>query len=219
MNAILKKLAWLVLIAPAIYLALTWNNLPERIAMQYDLQGQPTRFGDRTELMGMVILLTIVDIFIYLLLPNVYRIDPKKYAAENKDRLYRITFAIIVFMAALQCLIIFYATRSNIELKMNFIFAGVGLLFAIIGNYMPNLKPNYFAGLRLPWTLESEDNWRRTHHMAGKLWFVGGLLLAVTCLFISSRSSGIVFIIVTSIIILIPCVYSYRIYKKRNALN
>lgn len=89
----------------------------------------------------------------------------------------------------------------------------MGLMFAFIGNYMNNIKPNYFAGLRLPWTLSSDDNWRRTHQMAGKLWFWGGLSAAILSLIIPSPFSIIVFFLILSVLVIIPIVYSYRIFK------
>lgn len=101
------------------------------------------------------------------------------------------------------------------KFNLQFIFAGVGLLFSFIGNYMHTLKPNYFAGLRLPWTLENEDNWRKTHQLAGKLFFAGGLLIAVICLFTPVIVSIIAFFTICTIIVLIPCIYSYRLYKQQ----
>jgi hypothetical protein len=47
--------------------------------------------------------------------------------------------------------------------------AGVGLMLAVVGNYIYNIKPNYFAGIRLPWTLHNDENWKRTHLLGGKL--------------------------------------------------
>jgi uncharacterized membrane protein len=113
------------------------------------------------------------------------------------------------------CLIIYSSTRGSIEISIGLVFSGVGLLLAFIGNYFPNLKPNYFAGLRLPWTLENEDNWRKTHRLAGKIFFAGGLLLAVTCLFTPPVVSIIIFFTGTITMVVIPCVYSYRLYKKQ----
>jgi uncharacterized membrane protein len=219
MNNILKKIAWLFILAPAIYLAMVWNRLPEKLAIQYDLSGEPIRFGNRNELMIMMIVITILSVLLYLFLPLAYKIDPKKTAVENKGRLYRMTFAITVFIAAVQCLIIYSGMANSMSISLNLVFAGVGLLLAIIGNYLPNLKPNYFAGLRLPWTLENPDNWRKTHLLAGKLWFAGGLVLAVLCLFVPAPASLIVFFVVMCILIIIPCVFSYRLYKKQKALS
>jgi uncharacterized membrane protein len=215
MKALLKKVIWLVMAAPAVYLAIVWNKLPEKVAMHFDLQGNPDRYGNKSELITLAIVLIGINAVTYLILTNVYRIDPKKYAAENKDRLYSIAFAISTFLAAVLCVIIYGSMQGTVKISMGLIFSGVGLLFAIIGNYLPNLKPNYFAGLRLPWTLENEDNWRKTHRLAGKLFFAGGLLLAVVCLFTPPVASIVIFFTCTMIIVIIPCVYSYRLYKNQ----
>lgn len=213
MKNIISKLVWLIIIAPAIYLAIVWNQLPETVAMHYDLPGNPDRYGNKKELIGLTAILIGVNILVYLLLTNIYRLDPKKYAADNKDRLGRIAFAVSIFMSALLLFIIYSSRQNNIKLNASIIFSGVGLLFAVIGNYLPNLKPNYFAGLRLPWTLESPDNWKKTHALAGRLWFAGGLFIAAICLFLPAVLAIIVFFVVMCVITIIPCVYSYRIYK------
>lgn len=215
MENILKKIVWLFIIAPAVYLAIVWDSTPERIPMHYDLQGNVDRIGPKKELIGLSAVLTGVTILVYLLLINVYRIDPKRHAVENKPRLFRIAFAVAVFTSAVQAMMIYSSTKGTIVPGMGAIFAAAGLLFAIIGNYMPNLKPNYFAGFRLPWTLENEENWRKTHFIAGKLWFAGGLLLAVICLFMPPLISIISFFTIMSIMVIIPLVFSYRLYKKQ----
>jgi uncharacterized membrane protein len=215
MKAVLKKIVWLIIAAPAVYLAMVWNQLPEKVAMHFDLRGNPEEYGNKNELIILSIVLIAMNAVIYLILTNVYRIDPKKYAAENKDRLHSIAFAVAVFLSAVLFVVIYSSIKGSIKMSMGLIFSGVGLLFAIIGNYMPNLKPNYFAGLRLPWTLENEDNWRKTHRLAGKLFFAGGLALAVICLFTPPVASVIIFFVCTTIIIIIPCVYSYKLYKRQ----
>lgn len=219
MNKLFKNLVWVILAIPAIYLALVWNKLPEKVAMHFDLKGHPDRFGSRSELITTIIILTAVTFLVYLLLTNIWRIDPKKYAAANKDRIGKIAFATVVLLSAVMCLVIYSASRGNIRFSTNLVFAGTGIFFAFIGNYLPNLKPNYFAGLRLPWTLENEDNWRKTHQLAGKLWFTGGLLLAVVCLFLPPVAAIVVFFVTMLTITLIPCVYSYRLYRQQKKEN
>ena len=215
----MKKIVWLFIIAPAIYLAIVWNTLPETIAMHFNLKGDIDRYGSKNELITMIIILIAVNAVVYLLLPQVYRIDPKRYAAENKDRLFRIAFAVAVFTAAVLCLIIYSSIHGNIKFSMRFILAGVGLMLAVVGNYIYNIKPNYFAGIRLPWTLNDDENWKRTHLLGGKLLFGGGLLIAVICLFAPFTFSMITLFVVLSIVTLITCIYSYRLYKKLNAHN
>jgi uncharacterized membrane protein len=219
MDKLLKKIVWLFVAVPLIYLAIVWNSLPAKIALHFTLEGIPDRFGSKNEFLIMILTITVVNIAVYLLLTNIYRIDPKKYAIENKTRLNRIAFAVAIFMAALLCVIIYSSTHDNIKFSTKLIFAGVGLLFCFIGNYMHNIKPNYFAGIRLPWTLENEDNWRKTHLLGGKLFFAGGLLITVICLFTPVTVSIIAFFTITIAITLIPCIYSYRLYKKQKNLT
>jgi len=219
MDKIMKKIAWLFIIAPAIYLAIVWNTLPETIAMHFNLKGEIDRYGSKNELATMIMILVGVNAIVYLLLPQVYRIDPKRYAVENKGRLFRIAFAVAVFTSAVLCLLIYSSIHGNIKFSMRFILAGVGLILAVVGNYIYNIKPNYFAGIRLPWTLNNDENWKRTHLLGGKLLFGGGLLIAVICLFAPFPFSMITLFVVLLVVILITCIYSYRLYKKLNVHN
>lgn len=214
MKNILSKLVWPIALIPGLYLAIAWNSIPETVAMHFDINGNPDRWGSKRELIGVTAILFAMSLFVYFLLTNIYKIDPKKYAAENKDRLRRIAFAVVIFVTGISTVIIYNAQTGSLKMSTGLILAGVGLLFSFIGNYMPNLKPNYFMGFRLPWTLENEDNWRKTHSLAGKLWFAGGLSLAVICLFLPNKIGLIVFFVVMIVITVIPIVYSYKLYKK-----
>ncbi|MGZ8557528.1 MAG: SdpI family protein [Chitinophagaceae bacterium] len=213
MNKYFKILIWPIAAIPLIYLLVTWNSLPEKVAMHFDLQGQPDRYGNKNELLLMAAILAAVSIGLFFLLSNIYRIDPKKYAAENKDRLIRMAFVISIFMSALSCFIIYSSAKEGFQLGIRYVFAGVGLLICFIGNYMHTIRPNYFAGIRVPWTLNNEDNWRKTHLLAGRLWFAGGLVIAVACLLLPDTVSMIAFFIMMMILVIIPVVYSYRLYK------
>lgn len=90
----------------------------------------------------------------------------------------------------------------------------IGLLLAFIGNMMHSIKPNYFAGVRTPWTLENEDNWRSTHRLAGKLWFIGGITITFLTLLLPAKIATVVFISGAVSLSLIPVVYSYVYFKK-----
>jgi uncharacterized membrane protein len=213
MNKYFKILIWPIAIIPMIYLAVIWKSLPEKVAMHFDLRGNPDRYGNKSELLLMVAILCIMSIGLFFILSNIYRIDPKKYAVENKDRLIRIAFVISFFMSAISCFIIYSSAKEGFELGIRYIFAAVGLLMCVLGNYMHTIKPNYFAGFRLPWTLSNEENWRKTHLLGGKLWFAGGLAIAIICLFLPNELAGVAFMILMFILVLIPIVYSYRMYK------
>jgi len=219
MNKFLSRISWIIIVVPFIYLAVVWNRLPEKIATHFDIHGNADKFSNKNEFLLFMIIMTVVSILLYFLLPNIYRIDPKKFAAENKSRLKKIAIALVIFLAALQCFIIYIGTTGDVKLNVRFLFVLIGVFWAVIGNYMNNIKPNYFAGFRLPWTLENPENWKQTHHVAGKLWFAGGLLIAAICLFTPTTISIIAFITITLIITIIPIIYSYNFYRKQKTLH
>ena len=219
MNKFLNRTVWIVVLIPVIYMALVWNSLPDKIATHFDLHGNADKFDTKNEFLWFLVLMAAISIIIYLLLTNVWRIDPKKYAAENKGRLQKIAFAVVVLLTVIGCVVIYISTQGALKLDLRFFFALIGIFWAVIANYMNNLKPNYFAGFRLPWTLENEENWKRTHHLASKLWFAGGLLIAVICIFTSTTVSIIAIFTILLIITIIPIVYSYRFYRKQKSLK
>ena len=215
MNKILKTLVWVIIITPLAYLAIVWKQIPDKVATHYNLQGQPDEFGSKTTLWIGIGVFAVVSVLIYLLLINVHRIDPKKHAAENRDSLLRIAFTIVVFTSLLSLTLVrSSAIAGGIKFNIRFVFVAMGLLWAIIGNYFHNLKPNYFAGLRLPWTLENEDNWRKTHWLAGRLWFGVGLAVGVMWLFIPLIPGIFVTFILLMSTLVIPLLYSYKLYKR-----
>jgi len=213
MDKLFNKIIWLIIIAPAVYLATVWNKLPQKVPVHFNLKGVADKFGDKTELITLVAVLLGMTMLVYVLLPLAYKIDPKKTAPANKKRLQRLALAIAAFMSFVTCIIVVSAAQGNFRFNIRLIFAGVALLLCVVGNYMHNIKPNYFAGLRLPWTLNNEENWRKTHLLAGKLWFAGGLIAVIPCLLAPVIISIIIFFTIMVVLIAVPVIYSYRLYK------
>lgn len=221
MNKLIKYLVWLAFIVPAAYLAFIWNDLPEKVPMHYNLKGEIDRYGSKSEMILLVAIITAINIGVYFLLVNINKIDPKKkYREENLSRLRSLAFAISIFISVIACFLLYSFLHTGIKFNPKFIVVVVGLLFTIIGNYFYSIKPNYFAGLRTPWALENEENWRLTHQLGGKLWFAGGLILVITGLFLNNTALFIVLMIVIFIMVAIPVIYSYRLYvKQKNGLS
>jgi len=204
----------LLLLIPIIYLASIWSSLPATVPLHFNLHGEADRYGSKNEVIIPIAILSLVAIIVFSLLSNVHRIAPKMASIENKNRMEKISLSIVAFMAVIQCWLIYIIQKSEFIFSIKFVLIAVWLLFAVIGNYMPNMKPNYVAGFRLPWALKNEDNWRKTHHIAGRLWFGGGLLSAVLCFLLPFKFAVISSILIFSVLILWPTIYSYRLYKK-----
>ena len=91
----------------------------------------------------------------------------------------------------------------------------IGLMFAIIGNYLPKCKQNYTIGIKIPWTLESEENWNKTHRMAGWLWLFCGIVLMLSgILSVVWKFSIWVLLAVMPVMVFVPVVYSYGLHRK-----
>ena len=88
----------------------------------------------------------------------------------------------------------------------------VGLLFLILGNYLPKIRQNRTMGIKLPWTLQSEENWTRTHRLSGFLWVLCGLVMIPLSLL--RLWSGWLFGALLAVMVLIPAVYSYALHRK-----
>ena len=90
----------------------------------------------------------------------------------------------------------------------------LGVVFMALGNYLPKCKQNNTIGVRVKWTLESEENWNKTHRFAGKVWLFTGLLIFGT-MFTPFGESSVVFLVLVLIMSLAPVVYSYCFYRKQ----
>lgn len=92
----------------------------------------------------------------------------------------------------------------------------MGILFIVIGNYLPKVKQNHTIGIKIRWTLKNEENWNVTHRFAGKLWFTGGIVM-LSVIFMKQNLAIAVFLIDMIVMVVWPIVYSYHYYKKQLA--
>ena len=101
------------------------------------------------------------------------------------------------------------------NLFMAVIYFGTGLLFMIIGNYLPKVKQNNTIGIRVVWTLQDEENWSATHRFSGKLWVASGVLCMLCGLFGESIAALVLYIVSIMAAAIVSILYSYLFYKKK----
>lgn len=101
------------------------------------------------------------------------------------------------------------------DLIMAVFYAGTGLLFVIVGNYLPKVKPNRTIGIRVVWALQDEENWNATHRFSGKIWVAAGLLSMICGLFSDSMAALILFVVSIATAAFGSILYSYLYYKKK----
>lgn len=119
----------------------------------------------------------------------------------------------IMPIASLLCAGLFYALNAGISLSVSRLtFFFLGLMFAVIGNYLPKCRPNRTIGIKVPWTFASEENWYATHRFGGKVWVIGGVALMLAALLPQGLSIALV-IVAIALLSVVPIVYSYRYYR------
>jgi len=197
-----------VALLPFAYLAYIWNELPKEVPMHWNASGEIDCYGDKKELVVMLFMLVGITYIIFLVIPF---IDPKQKLQNMGNKLNNLRMILTLFMSGLAIFILYSVQQKSSN--PGFVFAIIGLLFAFLGNYFKTIKPNYFIGIKTPWTLENEEVWKKTHLMGGKLWFVGGLLMTLTFL-LPNEFQFYTFIGITAVITIIPIVYSYLEFKK-----
>ncbi len=206
-----KEIPLIVIVAlPFLYLAYIWQQLPERVPIHWNISGEIDRYENKIVLILLPILLPLLTYLIFLVVP---KIDPKSKLQQMGGKLQSIKFLLTVFMSIL-ALFILHSVKTQSLGNPNYILLSIGVLYIILGNYFKTLKPNYFIGIRTPWTLESENVWKETHKLGGKIWFVGGIVVVVSSLLLPETPNLTVFFIITGIIAIIPMVYSYIIFQK-----
>jgi uncharacterized membrane protein len=198
-----------IVLLPFIYLAYIWSELPKKVPMHWNINGEVDRYGDKSELLLIPILLPLLIYVIFLVVP---KIDPKNKLHKMGNKLQTIKFLMTTFMSILALYIIYTAKNQSLT-NPNYIVLFIGVLFIILGNYFKTIKPNYFIGIRTPWTLENETVWKETHKLGGKLWFLGGILIVIFSLLLKEHQNFTIFILITVVITVVPIVYSYLKFK------
>ena len=213
----IKNLLVIVLaISPLVYLYFSWQAIPEKFVTKFEFSQAIEKIQSRNSLLIATIVQSVLSILLYLLMRNLKRIDPKVNEATPKSSFNKLGLSITIFLIILNFFIIQTAI-SGWVINANMGSGFFGALIILIGNYMNNLKPNFIAGIRLPWTLNDPENWRKTHQLAGKLWFAAGILLVVISFLLPKSILIPTMISLLVLIVIIPSFYSYRIY--RNKLN
>lgn len=165
---------WLLIAGMFLSTAIIWPSTPDRVPTHWNAAGEVDGYGGR--FMGLL-LLPLVTLGLYLLLYFIPRIDPKRASYASFAGAYgAIRIATIALMAVIHALVLLWIKGIKINATV-VVLGGVGVLFIVIGLAMGNIQPNWFAGIRTPWTLSSKRSWEKTHRLGR--WVFTGMGLAM----------------------------------------
>ena len=195
----------IITLLPIMIGLLLWKQLPDQMPIHWNASGEIDGWSSKLfSVVGLPMIMLAVQ---WLCLFGALA-DPKK-ANHSAKVLHLVLWIIPVLSVVLQTAT--YAAALGKEVPIEVITPVlVGLMFTIIGNYLPKCKQNYTIGIKLPWTLSSEENWNKTHRFAGRLWLVCGIIIMLSGFF-----GGVwILLSVMLLMVLVPCIYSYMLYRK-----
>ena len=195
----------IIILAPIVVGLILWDKLPAEMATHFGENGEPNGWSSKPfAVIGMPLFLLAVHWFCAFFTG----VDPKKENISNK--MMTLVLWICPVVAIFGCGSTYmYALDNSINTTSIGILL-VGCVFLVVGNYMPKMKQSYTLGIKLPWTLNSEESWNRTHRFAGGIWMVAGILVLVGGFM---EQFWVVFVALL-LAVIIPSVYSYFLFKK-----
>lgn len=177
--------------------AWAWSMIPEgtQLPVHFGIDGAPDRFGSKEEALLIIPAVAVGITILFWLLP---KIDPRRSNIAQSGKFWNVVaISIVAFMALIQALIILSATGHQLDIT-SYMLPGLSALFIVIGNYLSKTRPNWFAGIRTPWTLSSDYAWSKTHRAGGILFMLSGLVsLAAWALF---ETKFAFFVLIASVI-------------------
>lgn len=211
----IKKHKWQLMISSIIILlpivagVLIWNYLPEQIVTHWNIAGEPDGWSGRSfTIFGLPIIILVLHWICVIFTAR----DPKN--RNQSSKVFNMVLWLLPITSLLVCGFTYaIALGSDVNIGM-MVRVLLGLMFLMIGNYMPKCKQNHTIGIKVTWTLRNEENWNKTHRFAGRLWVFCGLLLLAT-MFVSMEKNVYVFLPLMLIMAFAPMVYSYVYYKKQ----
>ena len=202
---------WLLALLPLVLVAVFYSRLPDQVPMHWGFDGEINRYGSKNELW----LIGALGPLFALLFQFLPRLDPKRRNYEKFQTYYEaFSLVLVAFIAVMMGVALLESFRPGTLSMGRVVSALVGLLFLFLGNLMGKVKPNFFMGIRNPWTISNPDVWNRAHRLGGGLFFLTGLVTVVSAILLPEPVTFAVLMAGTLLTALIPTVMSYFWYKK-----
>lgn len=190
---------------PILGALLLWNRMPDQIPTHWNFAGEIDGYSSKPwALLGLPAFMAAMNLFLHFMLDK----DPK--AANMSPALRAISLWILPVLTNVLMLIT-YLVVLGVALRVESIVPVLtGVLFIAIGNYLPKCRQNYTMGIKTPWTLNTAENWARTHRLGGYCFTIGGLMLVLCAL------PGLWWLMIPAILLsaVVPMVYSYLLYRR-----
>lgn len=195
-----------VCLLPILLSLILYDRLPDQVVIHWNAAGEPDDYASKAfAAFGLPFIMAAINMFTHFMLNN----DPKR--ANSPVALKLMGKWIVPVVSVIMIPLSLFTSMGADAPIARAVPAAVGIMVIACGIYLPKCRQNYTVGIKLPWTLDSEENWNRTHRMAGYLWIAGGVCIIVVSLL--GVWTGQAIPVIIGILVLVPVFYSYMIYR------
>ena len=195
----------LAILVPVIAGLLLWEKLPDQVPFHWNIQGEVDKWASKPIAVfgtpALMLAMQWVCLFACTADPKRHNYNPKMM----KLVLWICPGISLILNGFVYCAALGYSV--SIETVMPLL---MGVMFVVMGNLLPKCRQTYTMGIKLPWTLASEENWNKTHRFGGKVWVIGGIVTMLTSLF----GTFWILTVILLAMVLLPTFYSYWYYCK-----
>ena len=208
-----KWIPLLIIAAACIASAIVYPRLPETIPTHWNMDGQPDGWSSRA--FG-VLITPVILLFVWGFVRVLPAIDPRGANYAKFGGAFEAIFdSLMLFLLGMHIVLLRAGLGYPVQIQRIAPF-GIGVLLIVIGNLLPRCRPNWFVGIRTPWTLSSDRVWEKTHRFGGRLFVAAGFFIAIAALF---WAQWVHVVLVTSILLATAAVliYSYLEWKREQS--
>jgi uncharacterized membrane protein len=210
-----KWIPLLIVVAAFVASAVVYPRLPETMPTHFDMSGQPNGWSSR--LFGAWIM-PLFLLFMWGLVRVLPAIDPRgDNYAKFGGAFEGIIVSIMLFMLGIH-IVVLRASLGHPVAMQHVLPVGIGVLFIVIGNLLPRARPNWFVGIRTPWTLSSDRVWEKTHRLGGRVFVAGGVIITVAA-FASAKWAQAILVTVITLCTATVLIYSYLEWKREQSAS
>lgn len=203
--------SWLTIAIAAVVGWWSYPKLPELVPSHWGITGE---IDGWTSPLGHALGVPAMMLGLYILFLLIPILEPRREHFHKSLGFYQMIRNVMMVFLLFMFLLTTWVAITGQPLKIGVIVPmAVGALFILIGNYLHQIKSNFFMGIRTPWTLSSDTNWKKTHHLGGYMFVIGGLLFFTAPLWPTPLNFYIPMVGIT-LASIVPIVYSYLLFKQ-----
>jgi uncharacterized membrane protein len=181
-----------------------------QVPVHWGLDGRPDGYSSAAAAMLFTPAITLVTGLVLAFIP---RFDPRRTNLERSATAYRwICGSVLVLLGVVHVLVAATAQGASIDMA-SYLGAAIGVMLIVMGNFLGKTRPNWFMGIRTPWTLSSERSWQRTHRLGGYLFVAWGALAAASAVLLPAQAAFWVLLGGGAAVLLTVVAYSYVVWR------